>query len=83
MNEATSRVVRPEIREQFAAYLAGYAARYPNFSIVGEVMPHWPDRLFGDGFSHLNPDGAAASARLRPLAQRLQAAPPSTQNEAQ
>ena len=58
MNEATSQVVRPEVREQFAAYLAGYAARYPNFRIVGEVMPHWPDRWFGDGFSHLNPEGA-------------------------
>ncbi len=28
MNEATSQSLRPEIREQFAAYLAGYAARY-------------------------------------------------------
>jgi hypothetical protein len=58
MNEATSQVVRPEVREQFAAYLAAYAARYPNFRIVGEVMPHWPDRWFGDGYSHLNPEGA-------------------------
>lgn len=43
----------------FAAYLASYAARYPNFHVVGDVMPHWPDLFFGDEFSHLNPRGAA------------------------
>ncbi len=58
MNTATWRAVRPDVRAGFAAYLAGYAARYPNFSIVGDVTPHWPDRYFGDGFSHLNPAGA-------------------------
>jgi len=26
--------------------------------VVGPAMPSWPDRLFGDGFSHLNPEGA-------------------------
>ena len=57
-------------------------------------MPHWPDALFGDGFAHLNPDGAARfSAGLgrclgenelsAECIQRLQDAPPSTQNEAQ
>ncbi len=59
MNEATARAVRPALRDGFAAYLASYAARYPNFHIIGNVMPHWPDRLFGDAFSHLNPQGAA------------------------
>lgn len=59
MNEATARAVRPALRDGFAAYLASYAARYPNFHIVGEVTPHWPDRFFGDEFAHLNPRGAA------------------------
>jgi len=59
MNEATACAVRPALRNGFAAYLASYAARYPNFHVVGDVMPHWPDRFFGDGFSHLNPRGAA------------------------
>jgi hypothetical protein len=59
MNEATARTVRPALRDGFAAYLASYAARYPNFHVIGEVMPHWPDRFFGDAFSHLNPRGAA------------------------
>ncbi len=59
MNEATARAVRPALRDGFAAYLASYAARYPNFHIIGDVMPHWPDRFFGDAFSHLNPRGAA------------------------
>ena len=59
MNEATATSVDPSIRTEFADYLAGYQARYPGFHVVGDVMPHWPDRYFGDGFSHLNPDGAA------------------------
>jgi hypothetical protein len=58
MNQATWQAVRRDLRNGFAAYLASYAARYPNFHVAGEVMPHWPDRWFGDGFAHLNPDGA-------------------------
>jgi hypothetical protein len=94
MNDATARQLAPGLREAFRAWLATYEARYPRFRVVGDVMPHWPDALFGDGFAHLNPYGAARfSAGLRrcldepvPRAgcvQRLQAAPPSTQNEAQ
>jgi hypothetical protein len=59
MNEATWRSVTPALRDGFAAYLARYAAKYPNFHIAGDLMPHWPDGLFGDEFSHLNPRGAA------------------------
>ncbi|HUB43760.1 MAG TPA: hypothetical protein VMB73_02135 [Acetobacteraceae bacterium] len=59
MNEATAHAVRPEVRAAFAAYLARYAARYANFHIIGPPMPAWPDRYFGDEFSHLNPEGAA------------------------
>jgi hypothetical protein len=59
MNEATARAVRPALRDGFAAYLESYAGRYPNFHVVGNVMPHWPDRFFGEEFSHLNPQGAA------------------------
>ena len=96
VNDATRREVRPEVHDRFAAYLRTYAQRYPGFHVVGEVMPHWPDRLFGDPFAHLNPGGAALFSRW--LAgclsdgaaceglddqPRLQAAPPSTQNEAQ
>ena len=58
MNQATWQAVRPEVRAAFAAYLDGYAARYPNFRVVGDIMPHWPDRWFGDGYAHLNPAGA-------------------------
>jgi hypothetical protein len=58
MNAATGRAVRPAVRRGFAAYLAGVAARDPDFRVIGPVMPHWPDRFFGDGFSHLNPAGA-------------------------
>ena len=58
MNQATWESVRPAVRDAFAAYLAAYAARYDNFHVVGEVMPHWPNRWFGDEFAHLNPAGA-------------------------
>jgi hypothetical protein len=58
MNQATWLAVRPEVRAGFTAYLDRYAVRYPNFRVVGEIMPHWPDRWFGDGYAHLNPAGA-------------------------
>ena len=65
MNQATGRVVLPAVRAGFAAYLARYEARYHGFHVVGPAMPAWPDRYFGDGFSHLNPRGAALlSARF-------------------
>jgi hypothetical protein len=86
LNEATWYAVRPAFREAFAAYLAFYAMRYPNFHVVGPTMPRWPDRLFGDAFSHLNPEGAARfSAMLgRCLDQRMSGitAPAACQSEA-
>ena len=65
LNASTWRAVRPALRDGFASYLAGYAARYPNFHIIGPLMPAWDDGWFGDEFAHLNPAGAALfSARL-------------------
>jgi hypothetical protein len=65
LNASTWHAVRPAVRAGFAAYLAGYAARYPNFHIVGPLMPAWDDGWFGDEFAHLNLAGAALfSARL-------------------
>ncbi len=58
MNQATRQVVPSEVSEGFAAYLSSYAARYPNFHVIGDAMPDWPDRWFGDAFAHLNPAGA-------------------------
>ena len=58
MNAATWRAVRPGVRAGFAAYLAACAAGDPDLHIIGPVMPHWPDRYFGDAFAHLNPAGA-------------------------
>ena len=81
VNDATWREVHPAVRDQFAAYLAGYERRYQRFRVASEIMPHWPDRFFGDQFCHLNPEGAERFSDR--LAQRLQDAPPSTQNEAQ
>jgi hypothetical protein len=81
INDSTWQRVRPAMRDQFAAYLADHERHYPMFRVVGDVMPHWPDRFFGDPFCHLNPQGAERFSAL--LAQRLQDAPPSTQNEEQ
>lgn len=81
LNQSTWTQVRPAVRDQFAAYLAEYEHRYPGFHVVADIMPHWPDRFFGDQFCHLNPEGAELFSAQ--LAQRLQEAPPRTQNEAQ
>jgi hypothetical protein len=81
VNEATWHASSPAMRQRFAAYLAAYERRYPHFHVAADLMPHWPDRLFGDRFCHLNPEGAERFSAE--LAQRLQEAPPSTQNEAQ
>jgi len=81
VNDATWNSVRPGVREAFAAYLAGYERRYPHFRVASDIMPHWPDRFFGDQFCHLNPEGAERFTAQ--LAQRLQEAPPRTQNDAQ
>ncbi|MFO1027097.1 MAG: hypothetical protein U1E70_18130 [Acetobacteraceae bacterium] len=81
VNEATWSRLDPSVMRAYKAYLAGYAARYALFRIDDNLPSHWPDRFFGDQFCHLNPEGAKLYSAL--LAQRLQAAPPSTQNEAQ
>jgi hypothetical protein len=81
VNEATWHAIHPRVRQQFVLYLASYERRYRYFHVATEIMPHWPDRFFGDQFGHLNPEGAERFSRQ--LAQRLQAAPPSTQNDAQ
>jgi hypothetical protein len=81
VNEATWKQVRPAMLAQFTAYLGAYERRYSHFHADVDLMPHWPDRFFGDEFCHLNPPGAEKfSAELD---QRLQDAPPSTQKEAQ
>jgi hypothetical protein len=80
-NQTTWEEVKPTLHMGFAAYLAGYERRYKHFRVASAIMPHWPDRFFGDKFSHLNPKGAERFSDW--LAQRLQEAPPSTQNEAQ
>src|SRR5262249_52996587 len=59
MNQATAREVLPGVRDAFRAWLARFELRYPGFQVAGEVMPFWPDALFGDGFAHLNREGAA------------------------
>jgi hypothetical protein len=81
VNEATWAEVNPAVRDAFAAYLASYERRYKHFRVASEIMPHWQDRYFGDQFCHLNPEGAELFSDQ--LAQRLQDAPPRTQNEAQ
>ena len=59
LNQSTHAQVLPAVERDYGADLGGYAARFGNFTIVGKVMPEWPDRYFGDAFAHLNPGGAA------------------------
>jgi hypothetical protein len=63
LNRTTARQVRPAVARDFTAYLADFTTLYQNFSVVGTVLPDWPDRYFGDEFAHLNPDGAALFSR--------------------
>ncbi|MGE4045884.1 MAG: hypothetical protein AB7F35_13595 [Acetobacteraceae bacterium] len=58
VNEATARAVPASLAADVHAYLVRYAARFPGFRVIGDVLPAWPNRWFGDGFSHLNPDGS-------------------------
>lgn len=81
VNQVTFQAASPALAARFAAYLHGYERRFPRFHVAADIMPHWPDRYFGDAFCHMNPAGAARYSAW--LAQRLQAAPPSTQNDAQ
>jgi hypothetical protein len=81
LNDATWQEIRPAVRDAFNAHLTGYELRYKLFHVDPDTMPHWAGRWFGDQFCHLNPQGAERFSLQ--LAQRLQAAPPSTQNEAQ
>jgi hypothetical protein len=46
-----------DLRKNYARYLAGYAARYPNFHVLGDPLPCYPMQYFGD-YAHLNADGA-------------------------
>lgn len=64
VNAETLRAARPALRAGFAAYLRRYAVKYPNFRVIGPTMLGWPDRLFGDNFSHLNPEGARLLSEL-------------------
>ena len=58
LNDTTARTMHPVLRDGFAAWLAGYEIRYPGFRVAWPATLAWPDRWFGDGFSHLNPAGA-------------------------
>lgn len=64
INAETARAMKPAVREGLAAYLSRYEARYPRFHVLGALMPAWPDRMFGDEFSHLNQRGAEAFTAL-------------------
>lgn len=69
VNDATWKQVDPAVLGEFAAYLADFERQHPGFRVAPEIMPHWPDRFFGDQFCHLNPAGAELFSAQ--LAQRL------------
>lgn len=57
-NEASVQHYAPGLKEAFAGYLNQYAARYPNFHVLGDTFPIYPSEDFGDPW-HLNEKGAA------------------------
>ncbi len=63
LNEATCRVLDPSLRPAFAAYLRHAIATDPQASLIGPIMPCWPDRFFGDAF-HLNASGTQRYTKL-------------------
>lgn len=71
MNESTVAAMRPGVREAFAAWLAGFEARFPGFHVEGPAIQAWPDRYFGDGFSHFNPVGAEKFSTSRDLSDAI------------
>jgi hypothetical protein len=56
-NEASARLYTPEMKQGFTDYLNHYAAKYPNFHVLGDLMPVYPSSDFGDPW-HLNPQAA-------------------------
>jgi hypothetical protein len=72
INDATFAATTADFRQGFARYLQSYAARYPDFAIAGDTMPHVPNSQIGDGLSHLNQAGAMRFTRaFGPCAQKL------------
>lgn len=57
LNEMTDRAMRPELREEFAAYLNQVEKRHRKFRVLGGALPVLPPEYFGDP-DHLNPTGA-------------------------
>ncbi len=56
-NEVSVQRYQTRFKETFADYLNQYARRYPNFHILGDVIPSYPSQYFGDD-AHLNQSGA-------------------------
>jgi hypothetical protein len=52
----------PALRSGFKGFLAGYEKSYPNFHVVGDVFPAYPNLVFGDT-SHVNLEGVAAYSK--------------------
>ena len=46
-----------DLKKNFAEYLKNYTTRFPNFQVLGNPLPCYPMRYFGD-YSHLNTVGA-------------------------
>jgi hypothetical protein len=59
VNHATYVRTRPELGQQFTAYLQTKARQFPNLHVVGPAIPCWPDKFYGDAW-HFNAQGAEA-----------------------
>lgn len=65
--EASFKVLTPEVKIGYTAYLRQTAAIYPVFKILGDIFTSMPTSYFSDE-THLNPAGAmVCSDRIRSL----------------
>lgn len=79
VNEATRAAIRPAVERGFKAYLDNAAVQHPGFQVAGALFPTWPNKWFGDGFSHLNPAGAARFTSMFDQLLREKLRPPAPQ----
>lgn len=63
INQATFRMVSPQLGVRFDRYLRDKTAGLPNVLVADARLPCWPDNAFGDAW-HFNQQGADAYSRL-------------------
>jgi len=64
VNEATWRATDPRVTAAFDIWLDGKTRQHRLFHVMRPAEAYWDNRWFGDGFAHLNPEGAERFSKL-------------------